>query len=92
MSSPPPGFTPLGHPAACLWGYMANGSFHDELLSDHKTTIVSLTHQMNADERRLDESQMSQLTESFFSNSRRSKSSMTSTDYQRSSAFICGFK
>jgi hypothetical protein len=28
---------------------MANGSFHGDLLADHKTTIVSLTHQMNAD-------------------------------------------
>ena len=27
---------------------MANGSFHGDLLSDHKTTIVSLTHQMIA--------------------------------------------
>ncbi len=27
-------------------GYMANGSFHDELLSVHKTQMVSLTHQM----------------------------------------------
>ena len=26
-------------------GYMANGSFHDELLSVHKTQMVSLTHQ-----------------------------------------------
>ena len=25
---------------------MANGSFHGDLLSDHKTTIVSLTHRM----------------------------------------------
>ncbi len=25
---------------------MANGSFHDELLSVHKTQMVSLTHQM----------------------------------------------
>jgi hypothetical protein len=25
---------------------MVNGSFHDELLSVHKTTIVSLTHQI----------------------------------------------
>jgi hypothetical protein len=47
--------------------------------------------QMNADERRFDQNEMSQSTESFFSNSRRSRSSMTSTDYQRSSAFICGF-
>ena len=48
----PQGFTPHSCPAACLWDYMANGSFHGDLLSDHKTTIVSLTHQMNADERR----------------------------------------
>ena len=27
-------------------GYMANGSFHDELLSVHKTQTVSLTNQM----------------------------------------------
>ena len=27
-------------------GYMANGSFHDELLSVHKTQMVSLTHRM----------------------------------------------
>ena len=30
---------------------MVNGSFHDELLSYHKTTIVSLTHRMDADKR-----------------------------------------
>ena len=29
-------------------GYMANGSFHDELLSVHKTQTVSLTHRINA--------------------------------------------
>jgi alpha-L-fucosidase 2 len=28
---------------------MANGSFHGELLSDHKTTIVSLTHQITVE-------------------------------------------
>jgi len=41
------GFTPHGYPTACLWGYMVNRSFHGELLSDHKTTIVLLTHRMN---------------------------------------------
>ena len=41
--------TPHGYPPARLRGYMANGSFHGDLLSDHKTTIVSLTHLMNAD-------------------------------------------
>jgi hypothetical protein len=30
-------------------GYMANGSFHGELLSVHKTRPVSLTHRMNTD-------------------------------------------
>ena len=45
----PQGFIPLGHPAACLGGYMTNGSFHGDLLSDHKTTIVSLTHLIDAD-------------------------------------------
>jgi len=49
MSSPTQGFTPHGYPPVCLRGYMANGSFHGDLLSDHKTTIVSLTHPMNAD-------------------------------------------
>jgi len=44
MSSPTQGFTPRGCPPACLGGYMANGSFHGDLLSDHKTTTVSLTH------------------------------------------------
>jgi len=48
MSSPAQGFTPVGHPPACPCGYMANGSFHGDLLSDHKTTIVSLTHQIHA--------------------------------------------
>lgn len=43
-SSPTQGFTPHGCPTACPQGYMANGSFHGDLLSDHKTTIVSLTH------------------------------------------------
>ena len=28
-------------------GYMANGSFHDELLSVHKTQTVSLTHRIS---------------------------------------------
>jgi len=49
MSSLTQGFTPTGHPPACLRDYMANGSFHGDLLSDHKTTIVSLTHLINAD-------------------------------------------
>jgi hypothetical protein len=44
MSSSAQGFTPDGYPPACLGDYMANGSFHGDLLSDHKTTIVSLTH------------------------------------------------
>ena len=34
MSWPAQGFTPHGYPPACLWGYMASGSFHGELLSD----------------------------------------------------------
>jgi len=38
-------FTPYGYPPACRCGYMANGSFHGDLPSDHETTIVSLTHQ-----------------------------------------------
>jgi len=46
---PPKCFTPRSYPPACLGDYMANGSFHGDLLSDHKTTIVSLTHPMNAD-------------------------------------------
>ncbi len=28
---------------------MANGSFHGDLLSDHETTIVSLTHPISTD-------------------------------------------
>jgi hypothetical protein len=48
----PQGFTPLGCPPACLRDYMANGSFHGDLLSDHKTTTVSLTHRVNAELRR----------------------------------------
>ncbi len=39
-----PGLHADGYPRTCLGGYMANGSFHGDLLSDHKTTIVSLTH------------------------------------------------
>jgi hypothetical protein len=53
----PQGFIPLGHPAACLGGYMANGSFHGDLLSDHKITIVSLTHPIDADFQRKDKRQ-----------------------------------
>ena len=44
MSSPRQGFMPYGYPSVCLSGYMVSGSFHGELLSFHKTTIVSLTH------------------------------------------------
>jgi hypothetical protein len=35
---------PVGMPGS----YMANGSFHGDLLSDHETTIVSLTHRQDA--------------------------------------------
>ena len=48
-SSPDRGFAAKDYSRRRPAGYMANGSFHDELLSVHKTQMVSLTHQRNAE-------------------------------------------
>ena len=45
-SSPDRGFVARDCSRQRPVGYMANGSFHDELLSVHKTQTVSLTHRI----------------------------------------------
>jgi hypothetical protein len=43
---------------------MTNGSFHGDLLSDHKTTIVSLTHPIDADFQRKGKREIGETTAS----------------------------